>query len=108
MKKDNLVFLAVISTLLIGFVIACGCDSTANTFSNKASNPVGLTGMVAPVDYGNGVLYFPCNQAIFANSLSVYLKTHPEKHTVAMAGDGTDTNFYGADRGYFVIVEEKV
>ncbi len=59
----------------------------------------------APVDYHEGVLYFPCLERDFGLALSSFIGSHPDVEVVSMVGDGT--NAAGVDRGYFVVVRPK-
>lgn len=60
---------------------------------------------VVPLQYKNGVYYFPVTRDDFANVLAEFIKEHPELELVTIAGDGTGSDGY--DRGYFVIFSEK-
>lgn len=79
-------------------LLLVGCD--------PASNPANVgEGTCAPVDYHNGVLYFPCATAAFANSLSHYRETHPDAEVISIAGNGNGS--YGHDQGYFVVIKKQ-
>lgn len=52
-----------------------------------------------PVDYKNGVYYFPCIRAEFANTLSRFRAEHPDLEIVDVTGNGNND--------YFVIVSPK-
>jgi len=78
-----------------------------NYFSNEADlGPIGDSGIVSgrPIDYGNGVFFFPCVGRIFAIALSDFLKDGKKK-VVSMTADGSAG--CGADRGFFVFIKEK-
>jgi len=83
----------------IATIVTAGCVTTSDPTN------IGTTATHPPIDYGNGVLYFPDTEAEFANSLSAYLERNPDMIVVAIAGD--DNKGYGADEGYFVIVEKR-
>ncbi len=53
-----------------------------------------------PIDYGNGVYYFPCIEKDFGNALS---KFKTEREVISIASD----NYYrtGLTKGYFVITK---
>lgn len=86
--------------MIIGLVvIICGCTTASDR------NEVGNTEIINPIDYGNGVLYFPCVESKFANSLSDYLLANPSLRVDAISGDGTGG--YGYDLGYFVVIEKR-
>jgi hypothetical protein len=85
--------------LILLTVIAAGCTTSSD------KNKVGNTVIVNPIEYGNGVLFFSCTEARFANSLSSYLELHPDMRVDAIAGDGT--GIHGLDQGYFVVVEKR-
>jgi len=56
------------------------------------------------IDYDNGVFYFDKTRSSFGNTLSSFIKTHPNLELISMAGDGTGA--YGTERGYFVIFKK--
>lgn len=90
-------FFIAVAVLSATFSLA-GCDS--------ASNPKNVgQGACSVVDYRNGVLYFPCTEDAFANSLSQYRESHSDLDVVSIAGNGNGT--YGHDQGYFVVVTKK-
>lgn len=97
MKK----IVVILVMIAIGIVAIGGCSP-----SNNANDPknVGISAS-APVNYGNGVYYFPVTKANFANALSGFLRDHPEMKVSAIAGDGD--HGYGIDQGYFVIFEKR-
>lgn len=73
---------------------------------NPASDPKKVgTSNCTQVDYRNGVYYFPCNEADFANGLSSFIEHHSDLEVIAATGDGTGG--YGRDEGYFVVTRSK-
>ncbi|OGL61692.1 hypothetical protein A3C09_01095 [Candidatus Uhrbacteria bacterium RIFCSPHIGHO2_02_FULL_47_44] len=70
---------------------------------NEASDPenVGKATGCAILDYQNGVQYFSCTEAHFANALSQFLAQHSDLELAAMAPD--DTAGRGRSTGYFVV-----
>lgn len=70
---------------------------------NRANDPdnVGKPVVTEAVDYGNGVYYFPYEEAKFGNALSQFIKRHDELELVAITGDGNGS--YGRDTGYFAV-----
>jgi len=91
----KLMFLAgvlAVATLLVA------CDNAADPTNVGSGNC-----FREYVQYGNGVLYFPCTESDFGTALSLYLKLHPNVSVVTMTGNGTST--WGYDRGYFVVFE---
>lgn len=77
-----------------------GCENSARD-TPSVSN-VGRGEVCKAVDYGNNILYFPCIEAPFANSLAKYLRENKNKDVTAMTSNGTGANGYPV--GYFVIV----
>lgn len=55
-----------------------------------------------PVDYGNGVYYFRATSSDFAKSMSEFIG-RTNATVLAISGDGNCG--YGADCGYFVVVQ---
>ena len=84
-------------------VLLAGCGGRAGDISNVGST----SDLCKPVDYGNNVLYFPCAQAGFANSLSKYLGENQSKEVAAMTGNGISVPNGGMNIGYFVVVRSK-
>lgn len=78
---------------MVCFAFACS--------SARKQSAVGNTSIVVPVNYGNGVYYFPVTEAAFGNSLSEFIAQHQTLEVMAMTGDGTKS--YGWDKGYFVV-----
>lgn len=89
--------------ILIGVLLCIGLTACDSAKEGPASEYAGIK--CDPVDYKNGVLYFPCIEATFASALSRYKSEHSELRVTAMAGNGTDSNGY--DRGYFVSTEPR-
>ena len=85
----NLILILIFGTLLVS------CD-TASDGPKKAV-------VCSPVDYGNGVYYFPCMQEDFAISLSVFLA---DSSLIFKGMTGNGKGVYGEDLGYFVVVEK--
>jgi hypothetical protein len=61
--------------------------------------------VVAPVDYGQGVLYFPAVGTNYAKSLSAYLARHPDVVYVDSVAD--DSEGPGRTCGYVVKIRPK-
>jgi hypothetical protein len=93
--KALLVIIAAITALM---TTACAVNE-----SNQPRN-IGQTKIIAPLDYGNGVYYFPIVSAEFGNSLSAFIKQHPEMEMLSIAP--TDEG-YQSIHGYFVIFKNK-
>lgn len=93
---DSIIIVAVIIAVII-IVAVYAIGNSGNT------GYVGKTSIEQPVNYGNGVYYFPVINAEFANSLSAFLKEHGNVTIVTIAGDGTGA--YGYDKGYFVVIK---
>ena len=90
-KTKNFIWIAAMSLLLA----MCGCSTAADTsLINQTLNGCD------PLDYGNGVYYFPCRGAFFGNSLSVFKKVH--NSDLEFVGGMSDTIF-GDTLGYFVV-----
>jgi hypothetical protein len=85
-------------------VAAAACSLLLLAGCGDASDPdnVGASSC-APVDYYNGVYYFPCHQADFGNALSSFIRSNPGMTVQAVTGDGTGG--YGRDDGYFVVTK---
>jgi len=93
-------FMACLMCLFI-ICMSAGCilDTNGIPQSMELATP---TDIVQPIDYGNGVLYFPCTNAVFGNSLSAYLDSHIAR-VQAVSNDGTWGS--GATGGYWVVVK---
>lgn len=87
----------LISSLFLTAAL-CGCGGTADKPENVKS-----TVTCSPIDYGNGVIYFPCNGAEFGNTLSTWRLSHPGAEIVGLVSD--NTGIYGETRGYFMVVK---
>lgn len=92
--------------IIIGIVIASGMTGCTKLpdYANDPEN-VGISKRVNVVDYGNGVYYFPYDEANFANALSVFIRDHQNLKLVSFSGNGNGT--YGVDKGYFVVFANK-
>jgi hypothetical protein len=80
--------------LLVMALAISGCDPAANPKN------VGKDGIL-PVDYKNGVYYFPCNNSTFGNSLSQFIESHKDLEVTAIAFK----DYSG--QGYFVVTKQK-
>ncbi len=87
----------IVATSLLCIGVAA-CDPAADTAN------VGQGGCT-PLDYRNGVFYFPCVESDFANSLSRFVAERPSLRTVTMTGNGNGG--HGRDNGYFVLTEQR-
>ncbi|MBI5077017.1 hypothetical protein HZB94_01370 [Candidatus Falkowbacteria bacterium] len=79
---------------------------------SPAANPenIGKTNILLPVEYGQGVYYFPCVAAEFANSLATFIKQHPELEITSIAPDDKGERKMqngGYISGYFVVCKRK-
>ena len=83
--------------LIAALLMMTGCEEEEPANSTNVGG-VGCT----PVDYNNGVYYFPCRKAEFANGVSKFLADNPNAIVTATTGNGTST--HGYDDGYFVFV----
>lgn len=79
-----------------------GCDDPA---SNQTNVNIATASTAGIIDYGNGVYYFPYKLDGFGNSLSRFIKDHPEYELIALSGSGQGD--YGRDDGYFVVFRVK-
>lgn len=93
--KHKLAYLLVGAILVA--VIVSGCIPPAADPANVRAT---ATSPNAPIDYGNGVYYFPYVGADFANALSSFRKANPDMEQESMTGDAAGG--YGVDSGYFV------
>jgi hypothetical protein len=87
--------------LVFGIFAIAGCedDKPASDVKN-----VGMTS-IRPLDYGNGVYYFPSSQANFGNALSAFIAANQDIELTSMASD--DSSGYGHTTGYFVVFKVK-
>lgn len=90
----------IIVSVYVG-MLAAACYVAGCVSVEDGPGQPGIT-VVAPVDYGSGVLYFRATEADFAASLAAYKKDHRCVAVEAMTGDGTWS--HGKDCGYFVSV----
>ncbi|MFA6228070.1 MAG: hypothetical protein WC668_02685 [Patescibacteria group bacterium] len=101
--------------ILVLIIITSGCGNDPADPANVKSVPTANMEMPADslavpnfpdiIDYGNGVYYFSHNRANFGNTLSMFIKTHPELELVSVAAD--NSGIYGATIGYFVVLKSK-
>ena len=88
------------------FALACallaGCGPQPRDEKNVGIN---TATSCPPVNYQNGVYYFPCNMATFANAVSDFVEKNKNLRIVAVTGD--ETAGHGTDQGYFVFAEER-
>jgi hypothetical protein len=96
MKKIYLIlfFLSLLIT-------QCNPASEGPTSVNDPESDVNI---VRPINYGNNVFYFSCDEKTFGMSLSQFLSDSTIE-IEAMAGDGNGAN--GTDKGYFVVIKRK-
>jgi hypothetical protein len=93
----------------IGFILALSAcaltascnDHTPNRADDRTSGIPRVQNCV-PVDYSQGILYFPCDEAEFGRSVSTWLQSNPDQEVTSMAGT---TNDY--TEGYFVTVRRR-
>lgn len=95
MKKTFGLIALSAALLLVGCGVG-GAEDSANVGASAACN---IT------DYGQGVLYFDCRGAKFANGLSHYRASNPHMEIVSITGDGTGVK--GVDIGYHVVVSPR-
>ncbi len=76
--------------------LSAGCDQASD------QQNIGKE-QCTPLDYRNGVFYFPCTGARFGNSLSNFKSKNSDFSVTAITGNGT--RGYGKDIGYFVSTE---
>jgi hypothetical protein len=96
------------NVVLMGIALSIAviiCAAPVSAWLGDTQNQI-----IAPSDYGNGLLYFSNsnNQGygdVFAHSLSVYLTDHPSLHVVTIAV--SNRYGYGETDGYIVLVEER-
>jgi hypothetical protein len=96
----------LVAILLAALVLStAACDLAKRGGQPLPEKQAQLSGTELPLTYGNGVLYFACNEAVFGRSLSAYLASRPDQRVAAISGN--DTGNYGSTLGYFVIVEKR-
>lgn len=88
-------------SLIISLVAVTGCTETRKlTTDEDLSIAHECTGVK---DYGNGVLYFDCNEEYFAYALSDHIgKFDVTVTAIAPAPTWSSSTFY---KGYFVVVK---
>lgn len=84
----------VLVAALIYFVI-----SRTNSSSSAGNTENVRQSAGTPLDYGNGVYYFPFTEADFGNALSAYLEQNPETRPSSIVPDKDHTYV----RGYWVV-----
>ena len=87
-------YLVLAALLLVGVATVVGCNPAANNSS-----------VSSPVDYGNGVYYFPVVDRHFGNALSAFIGARPELELVALTGN--DAGLYGSNVGHFAVFRQK-
>jgi len=98
MKRWMLLFLIV---FLVGIIIGCNYNNP----SDRDDIENAIT-MMNPINYGNGVYYFPVTGSTFGKSLSYFIEKNKDKlELVSISAD--DSNKYGYTSGYFVVFKEK-
>lgn len=98
MKK--IYFFAVVMTLFI----VQSCSLAGNKENVKPIDNIEAV-QASVIDYGNGVFYFDKTESAFGNTLSSFIKTHPDLELVSIAGDAT-SGAYGSEKGYFVVFKK--
>jgi hypothetical protein len=104
MNQTKAIFAFVLLILFIFFLIVIAHDEAANP-GNVKSDKAAPVSTESVVDYENGVYYFHSCKVAFGNTLSAFIKKHPDLDLVAMAPN--DTSGYGATSGYFVVFRPK-
>jgi hypothetical protein len=79
--------------ILMAMIIGCG-PSQISPLEGPLDKPSGV-----PIDYGNGVYFFPVYNAEFGTQLSFFLKDTSVR-VLAISGNEGST-------GYWVVVEKK-
>jgi hypothetical protein len=90
------------------FALCLLCAIAGCTKDKNASNPdnIGQPVTCAPVDYRNGVLYFPCVGSDFGNALSAYRGSHPNTRVEGLTTtESSDPNI--TINGHFVVVAQR-
>jgi hypothetical protein len=101
----KLILLVIIFGIL--FTLGAGCvdskkdPSDYNNINYRSVNIV--KDICYPIDYDNGVYYFPCNKADFGNSLSSWKAVHKNEIVTSIATN--DADGYETTIGYFVNTE---
>lgn len=81
----------------LGLIVTC-CILTGCDLPQHADKPPSYS--CTPIDYDNGVWYFPCHQRSFGKALAKFAKG---KEILSITGDGTAA--HGVDQGYWVVVK---
>jgi hypothetical protein len=96
--KKNYYFALIVALLTIQ-----SCGLIGNKENDKSINSIeALQSKV--IDHGNGVFYFNNIRSSFGNTLSNFIKTHPNLELVSIAGNGTGAS--GVELGYFVVFKD--
>lgn len=109
LRSRNIAMIAMVG--MLGFALTgCEGDRPENP-KNVAKSVVGeqASRTVMLVDnHGNNVYYFASTGTRFGNSLSLFLKEHPDLKVSAMTANAIDAGRgVLSDRGYFVVFEPK-
>lgn len=91
-------------TLIMVLFIVQSCGFAGNKENVKPIDNIEAV-QASVIDYGNGVFYFDKTKSAFGNTLSCFIKAHPDLELVSIAGDGT-SGAYGAENGYFVVFKK--
>jgi hypothetical protein len=91
-------------TLFFLSLLITQCNDPASIGPKPVKDPESDVNIVSPINYGNNVFYFSCDERTFAMSLSQFLSDSTIE-IEAMAGDGNGAN--GTDKGYFVVIKRK-
>jgi hypothetical protein len=95
--KTKVTVVIVMLAIFAAFTVIAGCTNISPGTSSDRE-------ITTPMEFGNGVLYFQSIHTGFGDSLSRYLKDHPDMRVVSIA---SDTFSNGYITGYFVVVEKK-
>jgi hypothetical protein len=96
-SKTKVTVVLAMLAIFAAFAVIAGCTNISpGTTSNRE--------ITTPLEFGNGVLYFQSVHTGFGDSLSSYIKDHPDMRVVSIASD-TFSNGYIV--GYFVVVEKR-
>jgi hypothetical protein len=90
----------VLAIAILAVALFTACDPVASD-----PEAISKVTVMTPLNYGNGVYYFPCWEAQFGKSLSDFIDRNPNLEFVSMAPN--DRVSHGYTTGYFVVFREK-
>jgi hypothetical protein len=97
--------IGVVLLIALTFIVAIFFYTIIQT---NLTNQTHETHVCAPIEYTNGIYYFPCNDGLFGIELAQWKGEHQNLTITTISAEYTgNTGNTGHTSGYFVITEPK-